>query len=100
MEILDDEIQSRYDKTYGKDGLCFALVEIFNVMAELPLKVEYGDYLAYTCTALKGEGRGERYDLENQETGLASGRDSDKSRREGTSRQEIPSPRPYPNTLP
>ena len=25
-------------------------------MAELRLKAEYGDYLAYTCTALKGEG--------------------------------------------
>ncbi len=59
MEILDEEIQSRYDKIHGKDSLCFALVEIFNVMAELRLKAEYGDYLAYTCTALKGEGRGE-----------------------------------------
>ena len=56
IEILDDEMQSRYDKIHGDDGLCFALVEIFNVMAELRLKAEYGDYLAYTCTALKGEG--------------------------------------------
>ncbi len=55
VEILDDEIQSRYEKIHGKNGLCFALVEIFNVMAELRLKAEYGDYLAYTCTALKGE---------------------------------------------
>ena len=55
IEILDDEMQSRYDKVHGDDGLCFALVEIFNVMAELRLKAEYGDYLAYTCTALKGE---------------------------------------------
>ena len=100
VEILDDEIKSRYDKIHGKDGLCSALMEIFNVMAELRLKAEYGDYLAYTCTALKGEGRGERYALENQEAGLASGRDSDKSRREGASRQDIPSPRPYPNALP
>ena len=56
VEILDDEVQSRYDKIHGEDGLCFALVELFNVMAELRLKAEYGDYLAYTCTALKGEG--------------------------------------------
>ena len=56
VEILDDELQCRYDKIHGDDGLCFALVEIFNVMAELRLKAEYGDYLAYTCIALKGEG--------------------------------------------
>ena len=56
IEILDDEMQSRYDKIHGQDGLCFALVEMFNVMAEVRLKAEYGDYLAYTCTALKGEG--------------------------------------------
>ena len=56
IEILDDEMQSRYDKIHGQDGLCFALVEMFNVMAEMRLKAEYGDCLAYTCTALKGEG--------------------------------------------
>ena len=56
MEILDDEMQSRYDKIHGQDGLCSALVEMFNVMAEVRLKAEYGDYLAYTCAALKGEG--------------------------------------------
>ncbi len=32
VEILDDEIQSRYEKIHGKNGLCFALVEIFNVI--------------------------------------------------------------------
>ena len=56
VKILDEEMQSRYEQIHGKDGLCFALVEIFNVMAELRLKAEYGDYLAYSCTALKGEG--------------------------------------------
>lgn len=56
VEVLDDEMLSRYDKIHGQDGLCFALVEIFNVMAELRLKAEYGDYLAYTCSALKGGG--------------------------------------------
>lgn len=56
VKVLDEEMQSRYDKIHGEDGLCFALVEIFNVMAELRLKAEYGDYLAYSCTALKGEG--------------------------------------------
>ena len=55
VEILDDEVQSRYDKIHGTDGLCCAIVELFNAMAELRLKAEYGDYLAYTCTALKGE---------------------------------------------
>ena len=43
IEILDGDIQSRDDKIHGEDGLCFALVEIFNVMAELHLKAEYGD---------------------------------------------------------
>ena len=56
LEILDAEIQSRYDKIHGTNGLCVALVDIIDVMAKLRLKGEYGDYLAYTCTALKGEG--------------------------------------------
>lgn len=51
MEALDNEIQSRWDKIHGENGLCSVLVEIFNAMAELRLKAEYGDYLAYTCTA-------------------------------------------------
>ena len=55
VKIIDAEIQSRYDKIHGADGLCCALIEIFNAMAELRMKVEYGDYLAYTCTALKAE---------------------------------------------
>lgn len=54
-EILDDEMQSRYDRIHGEDGLCPALVENFNAMAELRMKAEYGDYLTYACTALKGE---------------------------------------------
>ena len=56
VEILDDEMQSRYDKIHGDQGLCGTLVELFNAMAELRMKAEYGDYLAYTCTALKEEG--------------------------------------------
>lgn len=55
VEILDDEMQSRYDRIHGEDGLCSALVENFNATAELRMKAEYGDYLAYACTALKGE---------------------------------------------
>ena len=55
MDILDDEMQSRYDKIHGEDGLYFTLVEIFNVMAKLRMKAEYGDYLAYTCSDLKSE---------------------------------------------
>ena len=30
VEILDDEIQSRYDKIHGSNGLCTALIEVFN----------------------------------------------------------------------
>ncbi len=55
VEILDNEMQSRYDKVHGEDGLCYNLVELFNAMAEIRMKAEYGDYLAYTCTALKTE---------------------------------------------
>ena len=54
LEIIDDEVQSRYEKVHSDQGLCFALVEVFNTMAELRLKAEYGDYLAYTCLPLKG----------------------------------------------
>ena len=50
---IDNELQFRYEKT-GKDGLCTVLLELFNAMAELRLKAEYGDYLAYACTSLKG----------------------------------------------
>ena len=56
FEILDNETQSRYDKIHGDEGLCRALVEVFNAMAEIRMEAEYADYLAYTCTALKGEG--------------------------------------------
>ena len=56
IEILDDEMQSRYDKLHGQEGLCCALVELVNAMGEIRMKAEYGDYLAYTCSALKGEG--------------------------------------------
>ena len=54
-EILDKEIQSRYHKTHGENGLCFVLMEIFNAMAELRLKADYADILAYSRTALEGE---------------------------------------------
>lgn len=40
VEILDAEMESRYDEIHGDDGLCFALVETFNVMVELRLKAE------------------------------------------------------------
>ena len=56
IEVLDGEMQSRYEKIHREDGLCSALIDTFYVMAELRLKAEYGDYLAYTCSALKGEG--------------------------------------------
>ena len=56
VEILDDEMSSRYEKIHGNDGLCHTLVELFNAMAELRMMAEYGDYLAYTCSALKTEG--------------------------------------------
>ena len=59
VEILDNEMQSRYDKIHGKDGLCNTVIELFNAMAELRMKVEYGDYLSHTCSALKAENMGD-----------------------------------------
>lgn len=38
------------------EGLCCALVELINAMEEIRMKAEYGDDLAYTCSALKAEG--------------------------------------------
>ena len=55
IDILDGEMQSRYDKIHGDDGLCYALVELFHAMAEIRMKAEYGDYLAYACANLKTE---------------------------------------------
>ena len=53
VQILDDEMSSRYEKIHGNNGLCHTLVEQFNAMAELRMMAEYGDYLAYTFPALK-----------------------------------------------
>ena len=55
VEILDDEMSSRYERIHGTMGLCHNLIELFNAMVELRMVVEYGDYLAYTWTALKGD---------------------------------------------
>ena len=55
VEILDGEMQSRYDKIHGHDGLCHVLVELFDAMVEIRMKADYGDYLAYTCAALESE---------------------------------------------
>ena len=55
VEILDNEMQSRYEKIHGDGGLCATVMELFNAMAEVRLKAEYGDYLAHTCSVLKAE---------------------------------------------
>ena len=55
IDILDGEMQSRYDKIHGDDGLCCALVGLFYAMSEIRMKVEYGDYLAYACVSLTTE---------------------------------------------
>ena len=54
--FMDDEMSSRYEKIHGNAGLCHNLVELFNAMAELRMMAEYGDYLAYNCSALKAKG--------------------------------------------
>ena len=55
VQILDDEMSSRYEKVHSHEGLCYTIVEHFNAMAELRMMAEYGDYLAFTCTTLKGD---------------------------------------------
>ena len=98
IEILDDEMQFRYDKIHGDDGLCFDLIEIFNVMAELRLKTEYGDYLAYTCIALKGEGMNDMIwrmeKLDWQAVGERI-RAEEATRAERKKRRLSPAPTPY-----
>lgn len=59
VEILDNEMQSRYEKIHGSDGLCATVMELFNALAELRLEVGYGDYLAHTCAALGAEDMGD-----------------------------------------
>ena len=98
VEILDGQMQSRYDKIHAPDGLCRAILELFNAMAELRMKAEYWDYLAYTCEALKMDKMNdmlwkiEKLDLQEvaervkkEETTLA----------EEKSRRLAPSPTPY-----
>ena len=98
VEILDAEVQSRYDKIHGDGGLCFALVDMFNVMAEVRLKAEYGDYLAYTCTALKGEGMHDMIwklkKLDWQAVGEQI-RAEEETRAERKARRLDPAPTPY-----
>ena len=98
VEILDAEMQSRYDKIHGDGGLCFALVDMFNVMAEVRLKAEYGDYLAYTCTALKGEGMNDMIwklkKLDWQAVGEQIRAEED-TRAERKARRLDPAPTPY-----
>ena len=43
---------ARFHEIQGDGGHYLILIKAFTVMVEL----QYGDYLAYTCTALKGEG--------------------------------------------
>ena len=98
VEILDEEMQSRYDKIHGEDGLCFALVDMFNVMAELRLKVEYGDYLAYSCINLKGEAMSDMiWKLEKLDwQGVATRIRAEETTRASRQRRRLPpTPTPY-----
>lgn len=55
MGILNRDMQSRWDRLHGEGGTVDALVETFNAMAEIRMKVQYGDYLNYACEALETE---------------------------------------------
>ena len=98
VEILDNEMQSRYDKMHGNDGLCATIMELFNAMAELRMKAEYGDYLAHTCTALKTENMGDMIwkaqKLDCQEVGRQVKKEETTRAREERRRMPL-SPTPY-----
>ena len=53
VEILDDEMSSRYEEIHGHEGLGYTLVEQFNAMAELRMMAEYRDYLVLALTSLR-----------------------------------------------
>ena len=98
VEILDNEMQSRYDKIHGNNGLCTTLMELFNAMAELRMKAEYGGYLAHTCSALKAENMSEMVwkvkKLDWQEVGQQVKREE--TTRAEEERRRLPlSPTPY-----
>lgn len=98
IAILDDEMQSRYEKIHGQDGLCFALVDIFNVMAELRLKAEYGDYVAYACAGLKTEGMKDmiwKVDKSDWQAVRTRIREEETDRDERKRRRLDPAPTPY-----
>ena len=99
LDILDDEMQSRYEKIYGEGGLCIALVEIFNTMAELRLKAEYGDYLAYNCSALKGENMADMIwkidKLDWQEVASRIRAEEENRAQDKSHRRAVLSPTPY-----
>ena len=40
IHVLDDEMQSRYDKIHGDEGLYCTLVESFNAMGEIRMKAK------------------------------------------------------------
>lgn len=53
LKIIDKMVQSRHELLHGHRGLCRMLVNEFNALSELRIRVEYGDYLAMACTDLK-----------------------------------------------
>ena len=53
LVATDDMIQSRWPSLHSKEGFCTLIVNEFNALAELRMKVEYGDYLAMACNDLK-----------------------------------------------
>lgn len=45
---------SRWEEVHGENGLCQTIVEYIQAVIELRFRLEYGDYLAVSCGALKG----------------------------------------------
>ena len=49
VQIIDNMVQSRHQLLHGQRGLCRMLVNEFNALSELRIRVEYSDYLAMAC---------------------------------------------------
>ncbi|KAL8734971.1 MAG: hypothetical protein Q9181_002994 [Wetmoreana brouardii] len=55
ITIQDDFLHSYWERVYGPQGLCNALVEATHAFREIRLHIEYGDYLAVACRKYRTE---------------------------------------------
>ena len=53
IRVLDGALGSRYELLHGEPGISQALMDTFHMLAEVRIKIEYGDYFAVNTTKLK-----------------------------------------------